>query len=131
MKDIYDQIVASFHRCRQSGEMADTFYEIFLRKSPEIASKFVHTDFARQKLMLKESLLEMLNFYCGVESVRQEIEQLGKRHHQLEVRPEHYELWLDALCETVAKHDPEYRTELGELCREAMRPGIALMLTSS
>ena len=131
MKDIYDNVIASYHRCRQSGPFFDTFYEILLGKSPEIASKFVRTDFARQKLMLRESLLEMLNYYCGVESVRQEIERLAKLHRRLEVRPEHYELWLDSLCEAVAKHDPKYRVELGELWREAMRPGIALMLSSS
>ena len=131
MKAIYDSVAASYHRCRQSGAFFDTFYEIFLRKSPEIALKFVRTDFARQKLMIKQSLLVMLNYYCGIESVRQEIEQLGKLHRQLEVRPEHYKLWLDSLCEAVAKHDPEYRVELGELWREAMRPGIALMLSVS
>jgi len=128
VKDLFDKVVASYHRSRQSGVLFDTFYEIFLRKSPEIASKFAHTDFARQKLMLKQSLLEMLNYYCGIESVRQEIERIGNLHRQLEIRPEHYELWLDSLCEAVARHNPEYRAELGELWREAMRPGIALML---
>ena len=131
MNAIYDNVVASYHRCRQSETFFDTFNETFLRKSPEIASKFVHTDFARQKLMIKQSLLEMLNYYCGIESSRQEIEQLGKLHRQLEVRPKHYELWLDSLCQAVAKHDPEYRVELREQWREAMRPGIALMLSVS
>lgn len=129
MKDVFDEVVASYHRCRQSGAFFDTFYEILLGKSPEIAAKFVHTDFARQKLMLKQSLLEMLNYYCGIERTRKEIERIGKLHRQLDVRPEHYEFWLDSLCEAVAKHDPEYRAELGELWREAMRPGIALMLS--
>lgn len=129
MKAVYDDVVASYHRCRQSGAFFDSLYELFLGKSPEIAAKFVRTDFARQKLMLKQSLLEMLNHYCGVETVRQEIERLGSFHRRIEVRPEHYELWLDSLCEAVAKHDPEYRAELGELWREAMRPGIALMLS--
>lgn len=131
MKAVYDDVVASFHRCRRSEMFFDTLYETFLGKSPEIAAKFVHTDFVRQKLMLKQSLLEMLNHYCGVESVRQEIERLGTFHRQLAVRPEHYELWLDSLCEAVAKHDPEYRVELRELRRDAMRPGIALMSSVS
>lgn len=131
MKDVFDEVVASYHRCRQSGAFFDTFYEVFLGTSAEIASKFLHTDFARQKLMLKQSLLEMLNHYCGIERTREEIERLGNLHHQLGVRPEHYDLWLDSLCETVATHDPEYRAELRGLWREAMRPGIALMLSVS
>jgi hemoglobin-like flavoprotein len=129
VKDLCDQVIASYHRCRQSGTFFDTFYGIFLGKSPEIAAKFALTDFARQKLMLRESLLEVLNLYAGIESVREEIEQLGKRHQQLDVRPEHYELWVDSLCEAVASHDPEFRNDLGEKWREAMRPGIAMMLS--
>ena len=128
MKDVFDEVVASYHRARESGPFFDTFYEILLGKSPEIAAKFIHTDFARQKLMLKQSLLEMLNYYCGIESTRKEIERIGALHRQLEIRPEHYELWLDSLCETVARHDPEYQPELEGLWRNAMRPGIALML---
>lgn len=131
MKDVFDEVVASYHRCRQTGAFFDTFYEILLGKSPEIALKFIHTDFARQKLMLKVSLLEMLNYYCGIESVKQEIERIGILHRRLEIRPADYELWLDSLCESVAKHDPEYRAELGERWREAMRPGIALMLPAN
>jgi hemoglobin-like flavoprotein len=131
VKDVCDQVIASYHRCRQSSAFFDAFYfyDIFLAKSPEIAAKFAHTDFVRQKQMLKESLFEMLNYYCGIESVRAEIEQLGKRHHQREVRAEHYEQWLDALCEAVARHDPKYRDDLGEMWREAMRPGISMMLS--
>ena len=129
MKNVSDQVIASYHRCRQSSAFFDAFYDIFLGKSPEITAKFAHTDFARQKQMLRESLFEMLNYYGGIASVREEIEQLGKRHQQLEVRAEHYEQWLDSLCEAVARHDPEYRDDLGEMWREAMRPGIAMMLS--
>jgi hemoglobin-like flavoprotein len=129
VKQSYDEIVTSYHRCRQSDGFFDTFYDIFLRKSPEIAAKFAHTDFAQQKLMLRQSLFEMLNYFCGFTSLRKDIEELGHRHHQVDVRPEHYELWLDSLCEAVAKHDPKYRPELGEMWREAMRPGISLMLS--
>jgi hemoglobin-like flavoprotein len=129
VKNVSDQVIASYHRCRQSSAFFDAFYDIFLGKSPEITAKFAHTDFARQKQMLRESLFEMLNYYGGIASVREEIEQLGKRHQQLEVRAEHYEQWLDSLCEAVARHDPEYRDDLGEMWREAMRPGIAMMLS--
>lgn len=131
MKAISDDVVASYHRCRHTEASFDTLYELFLGKSPEIASMFVRTDFVLQKLMMKQSLLEMLNHYCGVEAVRPEIERLGKLHHQIAVRPEHYDLWLDSLCEAVAKHDPEYEVEQGERWRAAMRPGIALMLSVS
>jgi hypothetical protein len=33
---LVDQVVASYHRARRSGELFDTLYDIFLHKSPEI-----------------------------------------------------------------------------------------------
>ena len=62
-----DEVTASYHRCREDDRFIDTFYDIFLSKSPEIAKKFEHTDFRHQKLMLRESLLEMLFLEQGIE----------------------------------------------------------------
>jgi len=62
MDSSFDQVVASYHRARQSGELFDTFYNVFLGKSPEIPPMFARTDFPHQKLMLRESILEMLLF---------------------------------------------------------------------
>lgn len=129
MNNSHDEVVASYHRCRESGAFFDTFYKVFLGKSPDIAAKFARTDFARQKLMLKQSLFEMLNYHFGIKSVQQEIEQLGRRHRELDVHPPHYELWLDSLCEAVAINDPKYTPELAVMWRAAMRPGIELMLS--
>lgn len=44
----------------QMGQLFDTFYDIFLSKSPDVPPKFAHTDFERQQQMLKESRLQML-----------------------------------------------------------------------
>jgi len=106
--------------------MFDTFYRHFLGKSPEIPPMFVHTDFPHQKLMLRESLLEMLMFAQNG-SNRDEIERLAERHRGLNVKPEHYDLWLEALCEALAKHDPEFTPELEQLWRQAMQKGIGVM----
>jgi hemoglobin-like flavoprotein len=85
----FDQVVASYHRARQTRALSDTFYTLFLGKSPEIPPMFVCTDFRYQKLMLRESLLEMLLF-VQTESNRTEIERLAERHRQLNVKPAHY-----------------------------------------
>jgi hemoglobin-like flavoprotein len=108
----------------------DTFYELFLRKSPDIPPMFARTDFPHQKLMLRESILEMLVF-AHTGRGREEIERLAERHRQLNVKPGHYELWLDALCEAVARHDPKFSSALGALWRTAMRQGIDLMSAAS
>ena len=75
MSSDFDQVVASYHRARQSGRLFDTFYELLLAKSPEIPPMFARTDFAHQKLMLRESILEMLLFAQTV-SNRGEIERI-------------------------------------------------------
>src|SRR4029078_7177424 len=115
-----DQVIASYHRARMSGELFDSLYKLFLEKSPEIPSMFAHTDFPHQKRMLEESLLEMLVFF-QTKSGAEEILRLGERHRQLDVKPRHYELWLDALCEALSRHDPHFSPALERMWRNAMR----------
>jgi hemoglobin-like flavoprotein len=129
METPFDQVVASYHRARQSDQLFDTFYNLFLAKSPEIPPMFARTDFPHQKLMLRESILEMLVF-AQTGTGRGEIERLAERHRQLNVKPAHYQLWLDSLCEALAKHDPQLDTALEKMWRETMRKGIEVMSAS-
>ena len=126
MDSPFNQVVASYHRARLSGQLFDTFYRLFLGKSPEIPPMFARTDFPHQKLMLRESILEMLMF-AQTGSGRDVIERLAERHHQVNVKPSHYELWLDALCEALAKHDRKFDPALEQMWRDAMRKGIDIM----
>ncbi len=125
-----DSVTASYHRCRESAGFIDTFYELFLAKSPKVAEKFRRTDFTRQKLMLRESLLSMLLFNLGSADARNELERLAVRHsrHGVDIPPPLYDLWLDALSETIARHDPQITPELAAEWRAAMRPGIDLLV---
>jgi hemoglobin-like flavoprotein len=125
----FNQVIASYHRAVRSGKLFDTFYNLFLAKSPEIPPMFANTDFARQKLMLRQSLLEMLIFF-QIPSNRQEIEELAQRHRALNVQRRHYDLWLEALCEALSQHDPEFTPELEQQWRQAMRPGVQVMLAA-
>jgi hemoglobin-like flavoprotein len=126
MDSTFDSVVASYHRARQSGQLFDTFYDLFLHKSPEIPPMFARTDFAHQNLMLRESILELLLF-VQTGSGRDLIERLGARHRVLGVKPAYYEMWLDALCEALAKHDSQFNGELEGMWRETMRKGVKLM----
>ena len=129
MAEQLDPVIASYHRCRQDEAFIDTFYEVFLKKSPEIAQLFARTDFRIQKLMLRESLLEMLSLKRGTSGGREEIERLGRRHQELNVTAPMYTQWLDSLCEAIQRHDPEYTPQLEQLWREAMRTGIDIMMS--
>lgn len=130
MNRIIEEVIASYHRCRESGDFVDTFYRIFLSRSEKIRQLFAETNFEIQKLMLRESLLEMLCFEQGMPGSQQHLEQLGRRHRDLNVEPEMYDIWLDSLCQAVKHHDPEYRPELDQFWRQAMSQGIELMKSS-
>src|SRR5262245_27045374 len=121
-----EHVIASYHRARRSNELFDTFYDLFLHKAPEIPPMFFRTDFPHQKLMLRQSLLEMMIF-AQMNAGRDEIDRLAERHRQLNVKPQHYDLWLDALCESLAQHDPQFSPELERMWRDAMLPGIEVM----
>ncbi len=121
MPEEESDVTASYYRCRDDENFIDTFYELFLSKSPEIRRMFVKTDFRIQKLMLRQSLLAMICFDRGIPGAREEIDRLATRHKELAVKPEMYSMWLDALCEAVEKHDPEYMSEQERLSRQANR----------
>ena len=128
MTEQADELTASYYRCRRDERFLDTFYYGFLSQSPAVAQMFADTDFVVQKLMLRQSLLEMLCFYRGMSGTGEEIERLGLRHQELGVTAEMYATWLDSLCEAIQKHDPSYTPELEQLWREAMLKSIKEMI---
>ena len=128
MAEPANELTASYYRCRRDERFLDTFYDVFLSKSPEVAQLFAKTDFKTQKLVLRQSLLEMLCFDRGMAGTREEIERLGRRHKELRVTPEMCTMWLDSLCEAIKKHDPSYTPALEQLWREAMLKSIRAMV---
>ena len=128
MSDQANELTASYYRCRRDERFIDTFYEQFLSKSPAIAKMFATTDFRFHKLLLRQSLLDMIAFDRGMSGTREEIERLGLRHKKLGVTPEMYTMWLDSLCEAIKKHDPIYTPALEQLWRQAMLKSIKEMI---
>ena len=129
MGEYMDEVTESFHRCRRDERFLDTFYDLFLATSSEIADMFSDTDFRMQKTMLRESLLMVLCFNLGMPDTRDEVRRLGQRHRDMGITAEHYGLWLDSLCEAVKRHDDQYTPELDRRWRQAMQPAIDEMLS--
>ena len=99
------------------------FYDIFLRKSPRVAKLFANTDMSRQATMLRRSLYEFVTFYVTGQ-VNEDMRRVAALHQRLDISSDLFDLWLDALTETVAEFDSEC-TELTEFAwRLAMAPGI-------
>lgn len=132
MQQTFEQVAASYQRCRKAGDFFEAFYIRFLAKSPEIPVMFSRTDFVRQKRMLKQSLFELLSYFQDPDdSSVAEIEKLGARHRGMNVARRHYELWLDALVETVAEFDAQQSESLLSAWRESLLPGIEAMIEAS
>jgi len=127
--DDYEKVVASYYRCDDSAGFFDTFYDLFFAKSPEIPPKFASTDLEKQKQVVMASLLWLLWLRKPDPRARAEVEKLAESHSRAghDVRPELYDLWLDALCESVAKHDSQCTPELQGRWRRVLQVGIDLM----
>ena len=125
----HDVVQTSFDRCLATGDFFQTFYDIFLATSPEIASKFAQTDFNKQKNLIKASVAMMIRLGTGNANARRILEKVGNTHSRqaLDIRPELYDLWLDSLCKAIQRHDPDYSAELEALWRENMQEGIKLV----
>jgi hemoglobin-like flavoprotein len=128
--DTYRAVKASFDRCGESDGFYDTFYDTFLAKSPDIPALFAHTDFTKQKLLLKATIAIMVRHRIDDERARQVLAQVAQTHNRSRqnINPELYRLWLDSLCETVRQHDPEFSPALEAQWRERMQEGIDVIV---
>ena len=121
--------IGSLTRCLGRPAFLDRFYERFMESSPEVADKFQHTNFARQKVALGQSLYLMVMAAEGGEAAVAYLDRIAKRHARdaLDIRPELYDVWLDALIATARELDSEFDDETETVWREMIRPGIEIM----
>jgi len=123
---VNENVRDSFKRCESAGDFADTFYGIFLEKSPEIAELFANTDFKKQRTHLRSSVLLLVSRDINEPKAKHVIGSIGTSHSKanLNIRPELYDVWLESLCETVKQMDPEWSAELETGWRTQVQPGI-------
>jgi hemoglobin-like flavoprotein len=123
--DSYERIVG---RKFENRNFFEAFYHRFLGMSDEISEKFRDTDMTHQQSVLKKSFYSLLTFYASGNADHY-LEQIARSHSQshLAVKPELYDLWLEALIDTAREFDTEFgeRSELA--WRLAMAPGIVYM----
>lgn len=129
MSDALHIFNKSLDRCVSQPEFLDRFYEMLLASSDEIAEKFRHTEFTRQKAALQTALYVLLfahkwnlkgdAYLCG----------LAHRHSRedLDVRPELYDLWLDCLIKTASEFDPLFDEAIADSWRAMLGSGIEFM----
>ncbi len=119
----------SLERCTRSPGFLDRFYDLFLAASEEIAEKFKHTDFRKQKRVLRISLYMMMLVTEGKAEGDAYLKRIAHRHskNELDIKPKLYDLWLACLIQAVREFDPLFSRETESAWRNIMRPGIEFM----
>ncbi len=104
------------------------FYDKFLNSSPEIAAHFKGTDMEQQRKMMEKSFYGLFIFYA-TQNANDYLEAIAERHshHDLGIGNELYDIWLDALVDTVKEFDPQFNNEIALSWRIILSPGITYM----
>lgn len=119
----------SLERCSTSADFLDYFYRTFMASSPEVAEKFKHTDFKKQKILLKTSFYMMMLAAMGKPEAQEHLERIAQVHSKKgrDIRPGLYDLWLDCLIQAVRKFDRAFNKDIEDAWRAMMKPGIEFM----
>lgn len=127
-----NEVRQSLDRCEANGDFGRTFYDIFLQSSSQVAEYFAGTDLARQRIVLRDSVLMLATRDVSDEEARQELDHLGRQHSRdcRNVLPVLYELWLDSVCLTVRQLDPRWSEELEGKWRVRLRPGLQIIMAA-
>lgn len=122
-----DLVFQSYGRCCNSDEFFADFYSHFMSSSEEIKKRFVTTDMAAQRHLLRNGIMQLILTARGMPD--RKLKALGESHSRAhyDIKPEWYSLWLDALMKTVRQHDLEYTSTLEKAWREVLTPGINLI----
>lgn len=122
-----DKVFQSYGRSCNNPAFYEDFYNNFMSKSPEIRAMFVNTNMESQRALLRGGIMWLVMHARGMSDAK--IRALGESHsrHKLNINPMYYSMWLDALLETIRKHDPQYDTGIEQSWRNALRPAIELI----
>jgi hypothetical protein len=129
MSTDHDLVKTSYGRCCLSSGFFDEFYATFTASSPVIRDKFKNTDMKKQKDLLRDGITFMILFASGSAMATNKINMLGQSHAKarLDIAPNLYPYWVDALVATASKHDKQWTPDLAAAWRRIMAKGIDVM----
>ncbi len=122
-----DLVMQSYGRCCASSGFFDSFYQYFLASSPEIRDKFAHTNMPAQKPLLRQGILNLVMHARGMPDTK--LRALGCSHARgaLDIRPELYDLWLQALLQSIGEHDGQCDANTRLAWHEVLNKGISVI----
>lgn len=125
----YDRVVGNGVGINPKGEeFFRQFYDNFFGKSEAMKERFKNTDMDKQVIFLQKSIYHLISFYVSKEE-NEYLHNIAVSHSKsnYHIKPEFYDIWLDALIETVKTLDPEYDSSVELAWRIALTPGILYM----
>lgn len=125
-----DAFHKSLNRCADQDGFFDHFYGVFLSSSPEIPPFFEGIDMERQKRHLRMSFYVIAIHLPRLETIETStyFHAMRKRHQELGIQARHYNLWVEALVETVAAFDPQFDDEVEQIWYYVLGEVIERML---
>jgi hemoglobin-like flavoprotein len=122
---VTDTFHASLARATSDGRFADVFYARFMASSPAVVAIFAGADVEKLKRKLRSSLHVMTLAADDAPGADLYLDYLGAVHRRLDIRPEMYDAWLDALLATVADCDAQYSAETARAWRSVIGAAVA------
>ncbi|MAD44358.1 MAG: globin [Oceanospirillaceae bacterium] len=119
-----DAVFQSYGRSCDKPVFFEDFYSNLLNKSPEVRAMFTNTNMESQRALVRGGVLWLIMHARGMPDTK--IRMLGESHSKkkMNINPMYYGMWMDALIETLYKHDPDFSKELEECWRDTLRPSI-------
>ncbi len=128
----FQRVRESYERCAALGdEFFDSFYANLVDRETAIAQMFAETDMQKQNDLIEDGIRHLIAFAEGDGASEARIRELGRSHnrHSLNVPPAFYPFWIESLMKALHEHDAQFGTELEQEWRNAIAPGIALMVS--
>ena len=121
-KAVIDTVKQSFGRALGDRDLLGKFYDRLLNSNPEIGKAFVNVDMEKQKEILQMSLSMAILYPQDNVVAKHSMDKVRVSHNQanLNIKPEMYQYWLDALLSAVAESDPDFTAELDQQWRTVM-----------
>ena len=128
MIDFNQKFNDSYQRVHRDAEgFYSAFYKILLPKSNEIKQLFDTVDMGHQRLILQSGLATLVAFSATKQATDYMFE-LAKIHStEMKLTAAMYDIWMDALVETVRLRDPEFDNQIELGWRAILSPGIECM----
>ena len=110
---------------QQSEAFFTAFYQRFLL-NPEVTARFAGVDMRRQVEMMRRSLFQLASFYVLGEP-SSAMNRLAEVHQRLDLASRLFDVWLQALLDTVQEFDDQCDEMTLLAWAWAMAPGITFI----